>query len=233
MATTARGEALRALLFALGGIFVNIYALVQAHQWHELTYGAHPPRLRDVGFDLLPEAWCPEQSWLLDAIPGVFLALSLLVVLAEGRYTTLALAFRMVGLTFFLRGLSILLTILPDPYPKCMRRELFNSTLGEVGKVLAENPMLVTSLCGHCLFSGHACTLSLVALIWQRLDKPLWAATAVLVWAGEVLGMLVCRFHYTCDVVWGIVVAFAVFNYVMPARRLTTRLVKHDKAHQQ
>lgn len=178
-------------------------------------FGNAPRALPDVFFLLVGDGYCPKGSWLLDLVPGVFLVLSLTKVLVNGHYEMLVRALNMVGCIFFLRAGSILLTILPDPFPQCLKRAPFESAFHEMWVILAEDPMVVTSLCGHCLFSGHACTLTVVALIWTSIGARFWAVLAWAVLSGEVFFMVACQFHYSCDILWGVVVGACVFFYVM------------------
>ena len=198
----------RTLAWALTGIFVNIYSLVLAHKWHHAAFGARPPVLPDLGFELLSLEWCPANTSLLDAVPGYFLLVSISLALLMGHFENLLRGLDMIGLCFFLRGVSILLTILPDPFAPCVIRAPYDSAFAEMLVILRESPMTVTSLCGHCLFSGHACTMTLVALVWTRIGNRPMTALSYVVLALQRVGMVACRFHYTCDVVMGVVVAW-------------------------
>ncbi len=112
--------------------------------------------------------------------------------------------------------MSIVLTVLPDPYPKCVRREPFASAFWEMLAILREDPAIVTTLCGHCLFSGHTATLTLTALLWRHIGHPVWSALAWALLGAEIFFMIVCRFHYTCDVVWAAMVSCIVFRLILP-----------------
>jgi hypothetical protein len=158
------------------------------------------------------------------------------------------------GTCFLLRSITIMATILPNPYEECVN----SSRPDEIPLIEAFRVMAgLRFTCGDVLYSGHAANFTLMALIWQEYgrtytdsptdhphpsggkrgslptvtmdvslmgvqddDDPLskdvfskqWYVAKFfpgLFWTIAALGYLIiiaCRFHYTVDVVVGIVV---------------------------
>jgi hypothetical protein len=172
------------------------------------------------------------------------------------------------GTCFLLRSITIMATILPNPYDTCIN----TSRDDEIPLIEAFKVMLgMRFTCGDVLYSGHAANFTLMALIWQEYGKsyfedpnrltresiPLRYVDASLVdivddsspvyntyskewyvskffprlcWAIAVIGYLIiiaCRFHYTVDVVVGIVVVakqWGLYHMVIRTPKLLERV---------
>jgi hypothetical protein len=151
------------------------------------------------------------------------------------------------GTCFLLRSITIMATILPNPYEECVNSSSSDEIpIFEAFRVMAG----FRFTCGDVLYSGHAANFTLMALLWQEYgrtytDSPVlvppkrvslptvtmdvsvmdipdddpndvfskqWYVSKFfpgLFWTIAAVGYLViiaCRFHYTVDVVVGIVV---------------------------
>lgn len=117
--------------------------------------------LPDLGFDVLPFV---SESWLSD------LAVVLLVVLTQIRFSLTPMGATIVrrwvfllGSLFVLRGVSIVITMLPNPLKNCRSTALDYHPA--VASLMIISGQVVT--CGDVLFSGHTVNLTLAALVWQ------------------------------------------------------------------
>jgi len=131
----------------------------------------------------------------------------------------------MLGSLFFLRGISIIVTMLPNPLPNCETEAAkYNPFVGGIKILMGE-----ITTCADVLYSGHTVNLSLCALIWNEFSSmpgaklfdwdPLGnffsrgkpaineaghrvrtTTTKALVWAYTIVGyvmIIATKFHYS------------------------------------
>lgn len=236
---------------------------VDKMHWAHFKEGQNKP-LPDIGFALLPRI---NVSHLPDVWNELLVIGTLLpLILFHPSKVKIMRRFAAVqGTCFLLRSVTIVATILPNPYDTCVN----TSREDEVPFVEAFKVMLgMRFTCGDVLYSGHAANFTLMALIWQeygrryfedpekakRSSLPLqYVGSSVieeetpqypkytrewytshffprLFWAIAVVGyfiIIACRFHYTVDVVVGIVVVakqWGLYHMVIRTPKLLERV---------
>ena len=131
--------------------------------------------LPDLGFDFLPHL---SQSWLADAWVLVFLAVTHLRFLGTPMGVTIFRRWLFcLGALFFLRGISIVVTMLPNPLHTCDPTKTLDS-IEEYGYFLSAGRILLGQLvtCSDVLYSGHTVNLTLCALMWNMYSHKQGAA---------------------------------------------------------
>jgi len=175
--------------------------------------------LIDVGFTYLPEQ--PKGSPLY-LMPD-FCVMSLLVLtllrclLHPERKKCLRRLFVVGGIISIMRGVSITMTILPEPSPMCAnyhvpRHEIIFVALYH--KLLEFLQGTSPLDCGGVFFSGHSATVATCAMVWMQYTDIKVVHAFVWIWTlmtGVI--MVWVRFHYTLDVVYGILIAVTVWNF--------------------
>jgi hypothetical protein len=223
------------VLWVLFTGYINCLSQVYVDRmhWSHFKHGEYKP-LPDIGFILLPKLSVTRlpDLWNVFIVVSTLLPVLLLhphKVKVIRRYAAIQ------GTCFLLRSITIMATILPNPYSECVN----TSSETEVAFIEAFRVMAGARItCGDVLYSGHAANFTLMAMIWQEYGKtytdspqPMdlydhlehqsippppskfsWYCSVFfprLFWLVAVLGYLIiiaCRFHYTVDVVVGIVV---------------------------
>ena len=243
------------LCFCLCCAFINCLSQVYVDRmhWAHFKEGDSKP-LPDLGFIILPKLHTVRlpDIWNVLIVVGTIAPVVLFhphKVKVMRRYAAVQ------GTCFLLRSITIMATILPNPYEECVN----SSRADEIPLIEAFRVMAgFRFTCGDVLYSGHAANFTLMALIWQEYgrtytdsppdhshrsvggkrgslptvtmdislmgavddDDPLskdtfskqWYVAKFfpgLFWTIAAVGYLIiiaCRFHYTVDVVVGIVV---------------------------
>ena len=213
---------------------------VDKMHWAHFKEGENKP-LPDIGFILIPRIYISHLPDVWNAI--IVIGTLLPVIIFHPARVKIMRRFAAVqGTCFLLRSVTIMATILPNPYDTCVN----SSSEDEVPFIEAFKVMLgMRHTCGDVLYSGHAANFTLMALIWQeygrgytsdssrrsvlptrrsgdddilltqitipRYSKEWYTSLFFpkLFWVIAVIGyfiIIACRFHYTVDVVVGIVV---------------------------
>lgn len=136
---------------------------VDKMHWAHFAEGGNKP-LPDIGFILLPRL---SISHLPDVWNGVIVIGTLLPVMMfhPDRVKILRRFAAIQGTCFLLRSVTILVTILPNPYDTCAN----SSSDQEIPFIEAFKVMLgMRVTCGDVLYSGHAANFTLMALVWQE-----------------------------------------------------------------
>jgi len=130
------------------------------------------------------------------------------------------------GLLLAVRSITIIATSYPAPGHTC-REE----AAGIPWRWWGNSFFLWYRTCGDYMFSGHTALLTLVACVhtlhlgdfqWFQGHPQFLHALVLVIWLGTGIGvasLLLCRFHYLCDVVVGAYITattFTLFN-VLPA----------------
>ena len=246
----ASKQFLAGLCFCLCCAFINCLSQVYVDRmhWAHFKEGDSKP-LPDLGFIILPKLHTVRlpDIWNVLIVVGTIAPVVLFhphKVKVMRRYAAVQ------GTCFLLRSITIMATILPNPYEECVN----SSSPDEIPLIEALRVMAgLRFTCGDVLYSGHAANFTLMALIWQEYgrtytDVPLpdhyhgqkrsslptvtmdvsvmgtvthideetyskqWFVSKFfpgLFWTIAALGYLIiiaCRFHYTVDVVVGIIV---------------------------
>ena len=236
---------------------------VDRMHWAHFKEGKTEP-LPDIGFVLIPRLRVAHLPDVWNAI--IVLGTAIPVLLFHPSKVKILRRFAAIqGTCFLLRSITIMATILPNPYDMCVN----SSRPDEVPVLEAFKVMLLTrTTCGDVLYSGHAANFTLMALIWQeygrsfvkevlvrnkRTSLPLstldvsidpeepdaaeysneWYMGVLMpriFWLIAVSGYLIiiaCRFHYTVDVVVGIVVVakqWGLYHMVIRTPKLLERV---------
>jgi len=190
-----------------------------------LAYYNHTPgpRLRDVGFQLIPEQglnspWRPISDVLTIGLPISMGAYSLFRLDRAARCQLFVDWFRLVAIAYIFRAMTSTLTSLPGPAPHC------SSTSAEYGPpsnwrdiVTRMGPLYGNfKTCGDLLFSGHAAWTTVTLLLSLKIDRNRPHQTARKLVAFVYL-MTMCvlaisgRKHYTVDLALGVMVASLTF----------------------
>jgi hypothetical protein len=123
------------------------------------------PKLPDVGFDVIPKLGSTLADNWLYVIAGVtFFRFGMTPM----RLTIMRRWIFAVGMLFFLRGITIYITLLPNPFYECTRKGwdegyLDNPFLGGIYVLTG-----YASTCADVLFSGHTFNTALLAFIWHQ-----------------------------------------------------------------
>lgn len=192
-------DELKRLFLSVGLYLVSLYlAGVLGELADERNRSRHP--LTDIGFDIVPRL---GHAW--NALPNYFLvpigaATLVRIAVDHRRVGIFTRLFSVWGIVFILRGVSVVLTSLPDPSDLCREHRAAASAW----KWLL--PMAYP-ICGDLFFSGHTVMFVLCALVWTRYGGRLPAAAAWLVAAAGVLSLIATRYHYSIDVLYGALIA--------------------------
>ncbi|KAL0478870.1 sphingomyelin synthase-related protein [Acrasis kona] len=183
------------------------------------------PPVFDLGFKILPYV---HHETLPDYLTLGYLGISFLIILFTRKMSVAVDAARrlliVLGVVFFIRAVSISVTWLPNPFPLCKASELGNP-LVEALLILAAQ----AKTCQDCFFSGHSVAITLSCMLWyDYLNTKIWirllAIPAAFIGA---LVILLCRFHYTVDVIFGFLITFLMWKYYhMFLHRIERYLVK-------
>ena len=136
---------------------------VDKMHWAHFAEGNNKP-LQDIGFILLPRI---NISHLPDVWNAIIVVGTLLpvVVFHPDRVKILRRFAAIQGTCFLLRSVTILVTILPNPYDTCAN----SSSDQEIPFIEAFKVMLgMRVTCGDVLYSGHAANFTLMAFVWQE-----------------------------------------------------------------
>jgi hypothetical protein len=235
---------------------------VDKMHWAHFKEGETKP-LPDIGFILLPRVRIARLPDIWNAV--IVIGTLLPVILFHPSKVKIMRRYAAVqGTCFLLRSLTIMATILPNPYDTCVN----SSKDDEIPMIEAFKVMLgVRITCGDVLYSGHAANFTLMGLIWQQYGRGFVSSesffnkrasftadmdvsinqdvsqiqkytsewyTGVLLprlcWVVASIGYLIiiaCRFHYTVDVLVGIVVVakqWGLYHMIIRTPKLIERV---------
>ena len=231
----AKKQFLAGLLFCLSCAWWNCLSQIYVDKMHWAHFKAGDSRtLPDIGFILLPYLNMPHlpDVWNMLIVLGTLLP----VIFIHPAKVKIMRRFAAVqGTCFLLRSVTIMATILPNPFAACVN----SSSSDEIPAIEAFKVMLgMRHTCGDVLYSGHAANFTLMALVWQeygptyfpsmlttdvstssvategsthRYSPEWWTGVFFprFFWGVAIVGyfiIIACRFHYTVDVLVGIVV---------------------------
>lgn len=112
--------------------------------------------------------------------------------------------FFLLGFCLLVRAIIVPFTDLPDPFPGCAGPD------PEGGKFFQQ--------CGSLMFSGHTTFILAAAIVYTHDNRyhPIITICCVLYSFAAILGVLVCRLHWTMDVLvatgFDVSVAIAYYN---------------------
>ena len=118
--------------------------------------------LPDVGFDIFPNL--EKYGWVPDLIVGLSLVATMTRFIPTPLGPTI---FRrwlfFMGVMFFLRAISISITMLPNPYPLCNVTADVNHPASSAFMVMIGQQ----GTCADVMFSGHTFNITICALLWH------------------------------------------------------------------
>ncbi|KAJ2559830.1 hypothetical protein EV175_000144 [Coemansia sp. RSA 1933] len=180
--------------------------------------------LEDVVLDHLPVL---ERAWISDKLVGssVFVCILGCCAMSAGWRERLMMVRRigwMVAVLYFLRSITISVTTVPPSIGSCTI-----STPQSAWHVILATPQILAGTIGQCtdkIFSGHTAILTISFLFLRRYATH-WAVvaySAVHMTLG-VLSVLLARYHYTVDVVVGLLMTLFVHHLYYAALGVAVR----------
>lgn len=207
--------------------FLSLYFGAHFQVWADGINTGAGHALPDTGFDLLPHI---ENEAISDLYIHIYwlVGIALVVIFAPTRrQDALRRMFWVLGTLYILRGFTITLTILPNPYHACEPQKHENPFLMAIKVVTGQY-----TTCGDVLYSGHTTILVAGAyLVHVYLCTPwflkvLWSLLSV-------MGMLIIvstHFHYSNDVLIAAVLAvysFWIYHFALDSAKLYFYAAKH------
>jgi hypothetical protein len=183
------------------------------------------PPLPDIGLDLLPHpVWWPKAA--ADLTLNSFVVISLVACVIsvwrhrQGMFLVLVYIRRLLWLFSFcyiLRLVSLGGTTLPSSNTNCI---IVKRALKDYIKT---GPLILLGKAQTCtdkLFSGHTSLASLLVWFWwvvfgtkrNRFEKFVWRSYAFIHGSGVFIASMMCRHHYTVDVVLAVIISTLVFH---------------------
>jgi hypothetical protein len=206
--------------FELLGITSNFFIDDQTHFSVDGIHNCTPSNctiegsnLYDIGFAIIPEIVDKDgQTRVADVYLNIMIALAILRALYY--WDSFPRTFRrwtiIHGTLFTIRGLSIAMTVLPNPYKRC-KPVLSSSPYVSAFLVMVGS----NATCADVFFSGHAAMMGLSAMIFTSTMTSRITITKMVVWIVTFCGWIVIvatRFHYTLDVFYGAVLSIIVWK---------------------
>jgi len=177
------------------------------------------PTLPDIFFEFIPYMdWYVIPSTLV-----IGMGLSTLFFFAFKSAIALQKLLLVHSSIMLIRAVCNFVTSLPDPNPLC--QAVIASNTNNTDSIFVVGFFRVVTggfhVCGDVFFSGHVALCVICALGWTQFTdiRPIkifvWIAVLVESW-----GLMAVRFHYSIDIIFGIWVAFQVWNmydtYILP-----------------
>ena len=145
---------------------------------------------------------------IVDAAVMVFMPIMvMLAIVSIDRLKFASKVVELYGIIFFMRGLSVMATIMPTLYNVLQHPQCWDAPGTTLSDMLAEK-----EFCNDCMFSGHTVFCFLPALIFvfsivygPYSYKPFLIFTVILASTALTSLIVIGRLHYTSDVVVAIV----------------------------
>ena len=202
-----------AVVFFLFSLYFMAFFQVWADNFNQGRHATLP----DTGFLVLPHL---QNHAISDVYVHVFWVLAIAAVAVCGVRGERQAAFRrmfwVLGALYILRGFTVSMTVLPNPYDGCEPRQ-HSRPFHTAFKIITGQYVS----CGDVMYSGHTMILT-SALYLVHVYLP-WTVTRVVGWLLTLLGMLIIvstRFHYTNDVLVAFVFtasAFVIYHFALDA----------------
>eukprot|EP00397_Hematodinium_sp_SG-2012_P026335 GEMP01027584.1.p1 GENE.GEMP01027584.1~~GEMP01027584.1.p1 ORF type:complete len:384 (+),score=36.57 GEMP01027584.1:118-1269(+) len=219
---------------------IAVYIDCVAQVYLQLNYVKTHLVLTDLGFQFLPY-W--DNVHASDYVVLGFIAVTFLRFLVftgpmSMRWTIMRRTILCLGTLFFLRGFSIICTVLPNPAKYCVSDVPSHK---ETSVALQAWYILLgwRVTCADVLYSGHTVNLTLCLLVWWNYSHlcPIrrcsnytfpFGKTFATIWC--VLGymlIIITHFHYTVDVWLGFWMSYFVWNYYHEAIKSSPFFATH------
>ncbi|KAJ1664582.1 hypothetical protein EV178_003998 [Coemansia sp. RSA 1646] len=224
-------------LTAWGILFIIGIWMVICQQWSDMRWFRQMQHLgatttpwpsyallEDVVLEHLPVL---ERAWISDKLVGtsVFVCIIGCCVMSPGWRERLMMVRRigwMVAVLYFLRSITISVTTVPPSIGSCVIL-----TPQSTWHVILATPQILAGSIGQCtdkIFSGHTAILTISFLFLRRYATH-WvvvAYSAVHTGLG-ILSVLLARYHYTVDVVIGLLMTLFVHHFYYSALEVAVR----------
>jgi membrane-associated phospholipid phosphatase len=206
------------LPFAAAGMFCTLiaYLMSMAQVYvQDLTNTLHLAKdepVFDQGFRFLPHLYNKDHipDYYVISLFGfvvltVFINRRLLVVIDMLRRMLV-----IVALIYCIRSISISITLLPNPYRKCVPSPVEN-----YGKDALLVMLFIKTTCQDCFFSGHTVFIACTSMLWYDYlnARLLFRLPAILFAIVGGLLILMCHFHYSVDVMFGFLISYFIWKY--------------------
>ncbi|KAJ2400205.1 hypothetical protein GGI23_002180 [Coemansia sp. RSA 2559] len=188
--------------------------------------------LEDVVLEHLPVL---ERAWISDKLVGtsVLACIAGCCAMSAGWRERLMMVRRigwMVAVLYFLRSITISVTTVPPSTGSCAI-----STPQSAWHVILATPQILAGTIGQCtdkIFSGHTAILTISFLFLRRYATH-WAVVAygAVHMALGILSVLLARYHYTVDVVVGLLMTLFVHHLYYSALEIAVRRRKTLHEH--
>ncbi|XP_023231832.1 phosphatidylcholine:ceramide cholinephosphotransferase 2-like [Centruroides sculpturatus] len=212
-------KTLVAFAFLSANLIFNLMCLSIVHE--RVPDRTKYPPLPDIFFDYFPPA-----DWALDVSEIIIMIATwstlILIFFHRHRFIILRRVFVIIGLLYFMRGITMFVTQVPIASTTYFCSPKANST----------NPLLIGKrvlqlmsgfglsingqhiFCGDYIYSGHTVILTMAYLIFQEYGPRKYFILPCIVWLASAVGIfmvLLSRGHYTVDVVIAYYVTTRVF----------------------
>eukprot|EP01117_Protostelium_nocturnum_P002985 TRINITY_DN13916_c0_g1_i1.p1 TRINITY_DN13916_c0_g1~~TRINITY_DN13916_c0_g1_i1.p1 ORF type:complete len:342 (-),score=81.55 TRINITY_DN13916_c0_g1_i1:110-1135(-) len=199
------------------------------HGWStRVAYFLHVPgsRLRDLGFDLLPEL-DPKYKFLSEVFFNfIFIGTILMIALHPQRFRLFTRLLFMFSFLYLCRCASFLSTGLPSPAAHCQKGHEFYDPPKDISEILLK--FSTTMGCGDLIFSGHSLHSTTAVLMFTSYVRSF---TARVLWWFCLITMylliIAARKHYTIDVL--VAIYFIPFVFTVYTDRVEPWLFKDVK----
>lgn len=208
------------LVFGLFELLASVHVAEKTQHVAAGTYDRHVP-LYDVGFELVEERPQDSNYKYLPDYTQLFMLVATIVMLIvrspDAKYVDLRRFILISTIMTVARTLSISLTALPDPFHGCATytvdsdKHVIVSLAYKIIDYFRGTSMVD---CHDVFFSGHAAFLVLCACAWTTHRHGWWEALFAWLWVlVSTYTMLIVRFHYTVDIVFGAVIGYFCWEW--------------------
>jgi len=154
-----------AIVITILSFYIDSIVQIFAQKRSVEYYHGEPHALPDLGFDafpFIPDLWDRNVG---DMYVTLIVCLTVLRFYLTPilRQTIFRRWLLVVSVLLLLRGCSIIITLLPDPYPTCKAPDLDNFWVDSILILLQ-----IRRTCGDVLYSGHTVNITLAALVWTE-----------------------------------------------------------------
>lgn len=207
-------ETLAALLFFISSTYIMTLLQLAGDMRHIRFYGGNgvpnnsSRTLPDAGHELLPYF---NNERLLDLLVNSMAIVAVVRVLfTEEPQRPLRRLLWMQAVIHCLRGVTLFVTTLPNPYTN----DCIDSSRRNIFYLALRVSFRLSITCSDITVSGHSATTT-SAVLFQLLYTPM-SSTGSLVCVCYMVGVwlliIASRYHYTVDVVLGVLITFSVYS---------------------
>jgi len=198
-----------AIIFFMSVSVVMVFCQIVSDQ-----HWRHSAALQDVVLQVVPDAY-KNYVWLADALtyPFPLITLGTLALLTKSpdRWIIIRRFFWLTGWLYFVRGILISVTTMPNPAgPSCKVIQAEN--VGGTFHLLMHLISGKYKSCTDMIFSGHTTILVSCMLTWQLYSHN--RLVLIYIYLHTALGVffvLASRLHYTVDIILAILMTYTSY----------------------